>query len=171
MNTCTYPNCTNKTNQGRKLCRGHAKALRETGDASNYTPTYIKTDACAVEDCSNKRGAGRYCHSHKYWISRYGTLDGYENRKRTNQGPTEGHINKNGYRVISVNGRRVLEHRYVMEQILGRPLLSDEEVHHINGVKDDNRPKNLELWSKSQPAGQRVVDKLAWAYEIISLYS
>lgn len=68
------------------------------------------------------------------------------------------------------NGRYVREHVYVMEGIMGRPLEPHENVHHVNGVRDDNRPENLELWSTSQPPGQRVADKVAWAKEIISLY-
>ncbi|WP_399552356.1 HNH endonuclease [uncultured Microbacterium sp.] len=57
-----------------------------------------------------------------------------------------------------------------MESMIGRPLTRTETVHHINGVRTDNRPENLELWSTSHPYGQRVSDKVAWAREILEKY-
>lgn len=58
-----------------------------------------------------------------------------------------------------------LEHRIVMSELLGRPLKRAERVHHINGVRDDNRPDNLELWVPSgsrteHPNGIRLVDSV-----------
>jgi len=71
-----------------------------------------------------------------------------------------------GYRRIHTgDGRRVMEHVHVMEQHLGRRLEPHENIHHRNGLRDDNRLENLELWVKVQPRGQRVEDLIAFVVD------
>ena len=57
-----------------------------------------------------------------------------------------------------------------MEQRLKRYLYENETVHHLNGVRDDNRGENLELWVRPQPSGIRASDAVAWARVIIERY-
>lgn len=65
---------------------------------------------------------------------------------------------------------RILEHRLVMYNYLGRLLKENESVHHKNGIRDDNRIENLELWATSHPYGQRVEDKIDWAKKFLEEY-
>lgn len=124
---------------------------------------------CSIEGCKNLplyEGGRRLCRSHQYRVVEYG--DPNTVLKRENG---TGHVNKHGYiHVNNKDGKRKFQHRIVMEQHLSRELLSNETVHHINGDRADNRIENLELWSSSQPPGQRVEDKVKWAKEILALY-
>lgn len=63
-----------------------------------------------------------------------------------------------GYVYIQTETGRKAEHRMVIEQQLGRSLRPGESVHHINGIRHDNRPENLELWVTAIRFGIRAHD-------------
>lgn len=139
--------------------------------------TKIIPKHCVVDGCETNRKGKLYCAAHYYKWKRYGDP--------LWQAPKpKGHINKQGYRVVPVPKpipewlnptdkmvrSGILEHRLVMSEHLQRPLLSSETVHHKNGVRDDNRLENLELWSKIHPAGSRVKDLIEFAKDILKEY-
>jgi len=107
--------------------------------------------------CSRSCGLRAYCADNP---TRYKGEDG-NNWKGGRQ------IDPRGYVLVWVDNHPsraktkkpyVFEHRLVMEQMLGRYLTPEENVHHLDGRRDFNHPSNLELWWKSQPSGQRVPD-------------
>ena len=114
--------------------------------------TYTLTGNTTAEKREN---ALTYYHDNRERILR----EGKERRKaaRVKKGkPPFGrgrYIDSHGYVVISTGKvgctRRVKEHRYVMEQHIGRSLTTDEVVHHVNGVRDDNRIGNLQIMTRS----------------------
>ena len=92
----------------------------------------------------------KYCEVHRPLIHA-------ENGRRARWRPDR-YEDRDGYVLIMTEQGRRAEHRVIMEAALGRPLRKGESVHHRNGVRNDNRPENLELWIGSIRYGQRATD-------------
>ena len=168
---CQFDGCEDAI-RSKGYCSKHYCRLLKHGDptvtkrVAKYTTTCIAVYPNG-DKCIRSVNSKSYCVKHYNAFKRYGNplIDNSPSLSSKHYvklfRPGHGNANQAGY---------VLEHRYVMANSLGRPLYGDENVHHLNGDRHDNRLENLELWSSAQPAGQRVQDKLDWALVILRRY-
>lgn len=158
---CRVDGCTNDAITRDDLCPTHRRRKRLYLDERGTLATFKPCAVCGKPSMFGMRFVDR-CEEHA-WDR---VLDLYLS------GEIKGVADpRSGYVYLTVRKTRKLAHRLVMERHLDRELLPTEEVHHKHGDRSDNRLEKLELWSTSQPPGQRVEDKVAWAIELLALYA
>lgn len=184
---CLIESCEKPT-RARGWCSMHYERWRRRGDTGDYEPermpcapkdylSHIEHSHCVIEGCDRpRRSTWGLCGLH-YERKRTGRdvaapipapvdVDDPSTWGRTKT--ADGYVRLQTF--AGGVGSYIFEHRWVMQQAIGRPLFDDENVHHVNGDRSDNRLENLELWSSAQPKGQRVDDKVQFALEILRRY-
>lgn len=111
-----------------------------------YKSKFVKKKPCSVRNCVYKAPAQSkgLCVTH-YVIWRNHGDPNFKIRRRRGTGSfTE------GYKIVIVNGKRIREHRHIIQKYLKRTLKPNEIVHHKNGKRSDNRLCNLEVQDRGK---------------------
>lgn len=174
IKVCTIEGCDNPK-KAKGLCSKHKQRADRWGSPEGFAPKRerVMQDTCKIitqEDrqCKKPKWAKGMCQMHYRRVKLYGDPFARE-LGRKGKPKTYKYVAAPKHPNSDTKGW-IAEHRLVMSEFLGRPLMPKENVHHLNGNRKDNRLENLELWNTSQPPGQRAKDKVKWAKEILALY-
>ncbi len=138
-----------------KFVGEYRKAMGKQGQKGRRYPVCISCrqeertalPRCSVATCERPQFAKTLCGAHYQRVRNGGDLSTpirETSPRASNFGEIIWRLNDNGYLWGCVEGRNVFQHRWVMERALKRKLRPDETVHHINGIRDDNRIENLQ---------------------------
>jgi hypothetical protein len=171
---CSVKNCDNNHHANGYCAKHYARYKRYGSPLAGVRPFY-KDVECELEDCHLPAKVKHLCSKHYERWRKYGDTSQIKKKYRRDY---DRKINRYGYVEIyrpdhpnaMPSTGWALEHRIIMSDHLNRPLLEDENVHHRNGNRTDNRIENLELWCSSQPSGQRPIDLVNWAEMILDRY-
>ncbi|UOF78251.1 homing endonuclease [Caudoviricetes sp.] len=151
---CTIEKC-DRISFARKLCTAHYQRWKKYGNPIEPYHWLGRPKGGAYFTCKCgkefyrpsscvKLGRTKFCSKHCAALSSRGvSRNSIPIEKRWRK-------NKKGYIFSTIRRKRIMQHRYVVEKHIGRPLQKHEIIHHINGIKTDNRIENLHITNNKE---------------------